>query len=60
MAAKATSSKYCVGEHFFLDPFAQRQWDDPDYKGGRIRASKEEFTKKVNEHYAKENKLADG
>ena len=57
MTTSATTSQ---GEYFFLDAFAERQWDDPNYKGGRISASKEVFTQRVNEHYAKEQKLADG
>ena len=51
-SAKRTREDYCVGAHFFLDPFAERQWDDADkYKGGRITASKAEFTARVNALY---------
>ena len=28
---------------FFLDDFATRQWDDPDYSGTRIRGNKQAF-----------------
>ena len=46
----------------FLDAFAERQWDDENYKGGRITFSKAEFTQRVNDHYAKgeTNGLIDG
>ena len=47
----ATARTYLSGKHFFLDPFAERQWDDPSYKGGRITKSKAEFTDKVNAHF---------
>lgn len=38
---------------FFLDDFAVRQWDDPDYKGTRIPKStaKESFLQKMHEYY---------
>ena len=49
-----SSSNYLSGKHFFLDPFCERQWDDPSYKGGRIKHSKEEFTMRVNDHFATE------
>mmetsp|Transcript_2513 Transcript_2513/g.8546 ORF Transcript_2513/g.8546 Transcript_2513/m.8546 type:complete len:235 (+) Transcript_2513:86-790(+) len=55
-----SSSNYLSGKHFFLDPFCERQWDDPSYKGGRIKHSKEEFTMRVNDHFATEGKLCDG
>eukprot|EP00959_Pyramimonas_sp_CCMP1952_P071148 1485454-Pyramimonas_sp.AAC.3 len=41
-----------VGEVFFLDSFAQRQWDDPQYSGTTISFDKAEFTKKIHEFYA--------
>ncbi|QDZ18741.1 DUF3228 domain-containing protein [Chloropicon primus] len=52
-AMSTAASKYLTGKHFFLDPFAERQWDDPSYKGGRITKSKEEFTQRVNDHHEK-------
>ena len=58
----ATNANALTGEHFFLDAFAERQWDDENYKGGRITFSKAEFTQRVNDHYAKggTNGLIDG
>jgi len=56
-SAKRTREDYCVGPYFFLDPFAERQWDDADkYKGGRITATKAEFTEQVNALYEKGGK----
>ena len=63
MATQNTKRRedYCTGEHFFLDPFAERQFDDPNYKGARILSSKSEFTDKVNAYYVEGGKpMADG
>jgi hypothetical protein len=35
------------GDTFFLDNFAVRQWDDPNYSGTRIQFDKAEFVEKV-------------
>jgi hypothetical protein len=35
------------GDTFFLDNFAVRQWDDPNYSGTRIQCDKAEFVEKV-------------
>jgi hypothetical protein len=35
------------GDTFFLDNFAVRQWDDPNYSGTRIQYDKAEFVEKV-------------
>jgi len=47
----AADASLC-GEVFFLDGFAQRQWDNPDYSGAIISFDKVEFTKKIHEFHA--------
>lgn len=49
-----------VGEVFFLDEFAMRQWDDPAYGGTRIDFDKAEFVKKIHEAHAAGAGLVDG
>eukprot|EP00899_Mesostigma_viride_P015141 jgi/Mesvir1/23628/Mv18304-RA.1 len=49
------------GDVFFLDPFAVRQWDDPNYAGTLMSHDKVDFVEKVHEFYAASgNKLVDG
>ena len=38
-AAAMASSSPLVGPVFFLDDFAIRQWDDPNYSGTRLRCA---------------------
>ena len=50
-----------IGDTFFLDEFALRQWDDPSYGGTRISYSKEEFVNRVHEaHSSGSAPLVDG
>ncbi|EIE18622.1 flagellar associated protein [Coccomyxa subellipsoidea C-169] len=49
-----------AGETFFLDEFAVRQWDDPNYSGTRISFSKTDFVEKIHEFHSKGAKLVDG
>ncbi|CEM23122.1 unnamed protein product [Vitrella brassicaformis CCMP3155] len=55
MAAAAGASAAAVktfsarGISLGLDAFAYRQWDDPSYKGTRMKGDKQEFIDKVNE-----------
>jgi hypothetical protein len=42
-----------AGEMFFLDEFAIRQWDDPNYSGTRICYSKSDFVEKLHDLHAK-------
>mmetsp|Transcript_29396 Transcript_29396/g.75998 ORF Transcript_29396/g.75998 Transcript_29396/m.75998 type:complete len:289 (+) Transcript_29396:115-981(+) len=50
-----------VSETFFLDEFAQRQWDDPNYSGTRISFDKAEFVARVQKSYEEGGKaLVDG
>lgn len=49
------------GDTFFLDDFADRQFDDPSYSGTRIIFEKEAFVAKVHSSFHdKGSKLADG
>jgi hypothetical protein len=47
---------------FFLDEFAQRQWDDPDYSGTIIDFNKREFVQKIHDYHttAQNYPLVDG
>eukprot|EP00983_Pelagomonas_calceolata_P029256 917066-Pelagomonas_calceolata.AAC.2 len=47
--AMATSqpSQFLSGDTFFLDGFALRQWDDPNYGGTRINFDKKQFVEQV-------------
>lgn len=49
-----------AGEVFFLDNFAIRQWDDPEYQGTKLHCSKEEFVAKVHAFHAEGSPLVDG
>jgi len=49
-----------AGDVFFLDGFALRQWDDPNYSGTRIAFDKAEFVRRVHEHHAQGAALHDG
>jgi hypothetical protein len=39
------------GDTFFLDTFAVRQWDDPNYSGTRLACDKRDFVRRVHEHF---------
>ena len=41
-----------VGEVFFLDDFASRQWEDAGYSGAHIDVPKAEFVQRVHNLYA--------
>jgi hypothetical protein len=45
--AGSSMSALLHGDTFFLDNFAVRQWDDPNYSGTRIQYDKAEFVEKV-------------
>lgn len=49
-----------VGDVFFLDDFAIRQWDDPSYQGTKITYDKADFVKKVHEYHKAGAALVDG
>ena len=48
-ASPATSAS--MGGVFFLDEFAIRQWDDPDYSGTSIEGNKQEFVNEVHRQH---------
>lgn len=48
-----TCSMTVAGDSFFLDEFALRQWDDPNYSGTRISYSKDGFVRKVHDYHSK-------
>jgi hypothetical protein len=48
------------GDTFYLDSFASRQWDDPNYAGTRIDFDKAEFVAKVHKYYHDGSGLVDG
>ena len=47
----------CLNPHrsktFFLDNFALRQWDDPNYGGTRVSFDKAEFVKRIQDEFDK-------
>ena len=48
-ASPATTAS--MGDVFFLDEFAIRQWDDPDYSGTSIEGNKQEFMDEVHRQH---------
>jgi hypothetical protein len=49
------------GDTFFLDEFADRQWDDPKFSGTRMTCDKKDFVEKVHElFHAGSAPLVDG
>ena len=48
-ASPATSAS--MEDIFFLDEFAIRQWDDPDYSGTSIESNKQEFLDEVHRQH---------
>lgn len=48
------------GDIFFLDEFAARQWDDPNYSGTRIQYDKAEFVAKIHDYHQNGCPLVDG
>ena len=60
MAAASNHASGLVGDVFFLDEFAMRQWDDPAYGGTRIDFDKAEFVKRIHEAHASGAGLVDG
>ncbi|KAF6261580.1 hypothetical protein COO60DRAFT_1501168 [Scenedesmus sp. NREL 46B-D3] len=59
--ASSSMSALLHGDTFFLDNFAVRQWDDPNYSGTRIKYDKVEFIEKVHQLFRDQGgKLVDG
>jgi hypothetical protein len=49
MSSYAFQREYIRGDVFFLDEFADRQWDDPDFSGTRFSCDKKEFVDRVHQ-----------
>ncbi|EFJ41394.1 Uncharacterized flagellar associated [Volvox carteri f. nagariensis] len=49
-----------VTQTFFLDGFAQRQWDDPNYGGTRVSYDKAAFVQRIQEEFDKGAPLVEG
>ena len=59
--ASSPSSSGLVTDTFFLDDFAMRQWDDPNYGGTKIDFDKAAFVARVHDaHKSGESPLVDG
>ena len=59
--ASSPSSSGLVTDTFFLDDFAMRQWDDPNYGGTKIDFDKAAFVARVHDaHASGEAPLVDG
>eukprot|EP01026_Neomeris_dumetosa_P053412 TRINITY_DN4768_c1_g1_i2.p1 TRINITY_DN4768_c1_g1~~TRINITY_DN4768_c1_g1_i2.p1 ORF type:complete len:222 (-),score=20.24 TRINITY_DN4768_c1_g1_i2:565-1173(-) len=54
------SSNTAIATTFYLDNFALRQWDDPNYQGTRIQYDKIKFVEEVQKHYDEHGQLIDG
>ncbi|GFR41582.1 hypothetical protein Agub_g2303, partial [Astrephomene gubernaculifera] len=55
-----TAAMSLVTKTFFLDSFAQRQWDDPNYGGTRVSYDKAAFVQRIQEEFDKGSPLVDG
>ena len=61
LMAASSSSDGLVTDTFFLDDFAMRQWDDPNYGGTKIDFPKADFVKRVHDaHKSGDAPLVDG
>ena len=61
MAGGRAAREGLVAGPFYLDAFAERQWDDPNYAGARPEVPKAEFVRRVHElHEAAGGGFADG
>ena len=60
MAPQALHRAYIHGDTFFLDEFADRQWDDPNFSGSRFSCDKAQFVDKVHAAHKATGKLVDG
>lgn len=49
MSAYAFDREYIHGDVFFLDEFADRQWDDPHFSGTRFSCDRKEFVHRVHQ-----------
>jgi hypothetical protein len=60
IARQVRSMALISGDTFFLDEFALRQWDDPNYGGTRISHDKADFVARVHAAYKAGAPLHDG
>ena len=58
--ARVQAAPVYAGDVFFLDAFAQRQWDDPLTGGTAIQCDKAEFVTRVHEFHKGGAALVDG
>eukprot|EP01025_Chloroclados_australasicus_P024576 TRINITY_DN2464_c0_g1_i1.p2 TRINITY_DN2464_c0_g1~~TRINITY_DN2464_c0_g1_i1.p2 ORF type:complete len:203 (-),score=27.45 TRINITY_DN2464_c0_g1_i1:595-1203(-) len=54
------STVKALSSTFYLDDFALRQWDDPNYQGTRISYDKVKFVEQIQKHYDQHQELAPG
>lgn len=47
-----------MGDVFFLDDFAIRQWDDASYSGTRIRGDKQAFLNEIHKQHGQAGQMA--
>ncbi len=57
---RAMTTSLLSGSTFWLDTFALRQWDDPDFAGTRIAHDKRDFVERVHAFHAEGAQLVDG
>lgn len=50
--ARCLDASACMGGVFFLDKFAIRQWDDPNYSGTRIQGDKQHFIDEIHRQHS--------
>ncbi|GLC42260.1 hypothetical protein PLESTB_000648900 [Pleodorina starrii] len=60
VAAAAAKAMSLTTKTFFLDSFALRQWDDPNYGGTRVSYDKAAFVQRIQEEFDKGSPLVDG
>ena len=46
-----------MGDVFFLDDFAMRQWDDTSYSGTRIRGDKQAFVDEIHKQHGQAGRM---
>ena len=59
-ACRTTTTMALAGPVFFLDDFAIRQWDDPNYSGTRLSSDKADFVRRIRAAHAAGAPLVDG
>lgn len=49
---RSTVASVSMGDVFFLDEFAIRQWDDPEFSGARIQGNKQDFVTEIHKQHS--------